>query len=61
MSLYINTMVATEHRNQLIREAQAWRRGRVARRSARAVRQVAPSDAVVYCNRAAGLNLRNAS
>lgn len=49
MSLYINTLVADAHRMQLIREAEAFRRGREARKWAAVARKAhrrGPSVAV---------------
>jgi len=77
MSLYISTLMANEHRNELIREAAAYRAYRLARtgRRAESARRKAAATVVaiaseqrsatapsaVYCSRAASFNSRNAS
>ena len=54
MSMYINTMLGESHRDELVREAAAWRRRREAKRAGssrrKAERSAAPN---LYCVRAA--------
>lgn len=69
MSLYINSMLADEHRAELIRTAAAWRRRREAKRAASVSRAVALRQAEgaqravpsVYCHRAAAAGMRGAA
>ncbi|MGH8891671.1 MAG: hypothetical protein ACRDV3_18170 [Acidothermaceae bacterium] len=72
MNLYISTLLADEHRNELMREATAYRAYRLARTARRAssARRRAAADAIVavssrpagvYCSRAAAFNARNGS
>ena len=72
MNLYISTLLADEHRNELVREATAYRAYRLARtarrassgrRKATAAAMLAvPSEPVtVYCSRAAAFNARSGS
>lgn len=66
MSLYINSMLADEHRAELVRTAAAWRRRREAKQAAAAARAVALRRAElldraarsVYCHRAAAAGMR---
>jgi hypothetical protein len=61
MNFNISTMAAAEHRAQLIREADTWRRRREARKAARARTAVEQAPATAYCRRAAAQVLRGAT
>jgi len=58
MSMYINTMLGESHRDELVREAAAWRRRREAKHAAsprrKAERTASPN---LYCVRAAASGL----
>jgi hypothetical protein len=63
MNLYISTLMADEHRNQLMREASAYRAYRVARTARRAASARRNGSAAamvpaspVYCRRAAAIS-----
>ncbi len=69
MSLYINTLLAQEHRAELVRTAEIWRRRRDAKAAAAAsralaLRRVEQSHAepvAIYCRRAAAAGVRGAA